>query len=126
MRDLWERSPALVGAAAAIVLGTLAATFGGAAAIPQRVEVALAAIVVELYAAMGAATDRAWAVMLAVIDAGALVVAFRIHHTSAKLLLGIPAIAALALAVIHAITMDAGTVPDITAPSPHEPEPDAL
>ncbi|MDQ3879417.1 MAG: hypothetical protein M3290_13895 [Actinomycetota bacterium] len=117
MSDLWERFGIVAGAAALIVLGTVAATLAGGAPIPQRLEVAAAAIVVQLYAAFGAAYDRAWSVGLAIIDAGALVVAFRIHHTTDKLLLGIPAIASLALAVIHAMTMDAEAQP-LAEPSP--------
>ncbi|MFN2594267.1 MAG: hypothetical protein ABR579_05200 [Actinomycetota bacterium] len=108
MDDLFGRFPALVGAAGLIVLGSVAAAVGGAAPVPQRVEVTVAAVVIELYLAFGAATERVWAVGLALIDAGALVVAFRLHHTTDKLLLGVPAIAALALAIIHIITMDTG------------------
>lgn len=117
VNDLWERYGIVAGAGILIVLGTVAATVAGGAPIPQRLEVASAAIVVEIYAAFGAAYERAWSVGLAVIDAGALVVAFRIHHTTDKLLLGVPAIASLALAVIHAITLPSAAPSAIEDPA---------
>jgi hypothetical protein len=129
VEDLWEHFAVLIGAGALTVLGTVAAAFAGGAPLPQRVEVTLAAIVVELFAAVGAAYDRAWAIGLAVIDAGALVIAFRIEHTEAKLLLGIPAIAALALAIVHSIGLSSGPVdpvPEVPEHAQPNPEPDPL
>ena len=123
MKEQLERSGVVIGAGGLIVLGTIAACVGGAAPVPQRIEVAVAAIVAELYVAVGAAQDRAWAIALVLVDLGALVIAFRIHHTTDKLLLGIPAIGGLALAVIHAITFQEDD--NQVAPPPPPPAPPA-